>query len=104
MDRHKYLSLSLIPAEDFLSSHPDLDTLTEHDLMIARINDERAQRMALEDQRQVLIKKKQSLVAENKKKKDELDALDREIEKFVNGADAVRKVFEARDKRDAQQT
>ena len=36
------------------------------------------------------------MIAENKKKKDELDALDREIEKYINGGETVAKIFEAK--------
>lgn len=64
--------------------------------MIARINHEHVQRQALEEQRQGLLKKKQSLIAENKKKKDELDSLDKEVEKFLLGAATVQKIFDTR--------
>lgn len=62
--------------------------------MIARINHEHAERQALEEQRQGLLKKKQSLIAENNKKKDELAGLDKEVEKFLNYATAVQKKFD----------
>lgn len=94
---HKYQSLPLISVDDFLAANPDLHSVDEHDLMIARINHEHAERQALEEQRQQLLKKKQSLIAENNKKKDELAALDKEVERFLTGGAAVQKKFEARE-------
>lgn len=89
--------------EEFFASQPDAVSLSEHDLMIARINDEHARRTALEEQRQVLLKKKQALVAENKKKRDELDILDKEVEKFINGSSAVQKLFDAKTQKDQKE-
>ena len=76
--------------------------ISDHDMTIARINDEHAQRQALEEQRQSLLKRKQSLVAENKLKKDELDSLDKEVEKFIASSAAVQKIFDAKDQKEAQ--
>ena len=52
--------------------------------MIARINHEHAEREALEQARQGLLKKKQSLIADNKKRKDDLASLDEDLEKFID--------------------
>lgn len=87
---------------EFLSSHPESSEAGDHDLMIARIEDEHQRRQALEEQRQELLKKKQALLAENKKKREELDALDKEIEKFVNSSSAVQKIFENRDQKEVR--
>lgn len=58
--------------------------------MIARINHEHAEREALEQERQGLLKKKQSLIADNKKRKDDLASLDKDLEKFIDvGSSAV---------------
>lgn len=65
--------------------------------MIARINHEHAERQALEEQRQGLLKKKQSLIADNNKKKDHLAALDKDIEKFLNSASSVQQKFDQHD-------
>lgn len=40
--------------------------------------------MALEEQRQGLLKKKQGLIADNKKRKDDLANLDKDLEKFID--------------------
>jgi THO complex subunit 5 len=40
--------------------------------------------LALEEQRQGLLKKKQGLIADNKKRKDDLANLDKDLEKFID--------------------
>ena len=52
--------------------------------MIARINHEHAEREKLEQARQELLKRKQALIAENKKRKDDLANLDQDLEKFID--------------------
>lgn len=53
-------------------------------LTVARIDHEHAERLALEEQRQGLLKKKQGLIADNKKRKDDLANLDKDLEKFID--------------------
>jgi Fms-interacting protein/Thoc5 len=81
---HKYLSLPLIPVEEFLAHHPEHQGSTPHELMIARINHEHAEREKLEQARQELLKRKQALIAENKKRKDHLANLDQDLERFID--------------------
>lgn len=52
--------------------------------MIARINHEYAEREKLEQARQELLKRKQALIAENKKRKDDLANLDQDLERFID--------------------
>lgn len=52
--------------------------------MFARINHELSEREALEHARQALLKKKQSLIADNKKRKDDLASLDKDLETFID--------------------
>lgn len=52
--------------------------------MVARIDHERAEREALEQQRQELLKRKQKLIADNKRRKDDLANLDQDLEKFID--------------------
>ena len=52
--------------------------------MIARIGHEHTEREALEQARQGLLKKKQGLIADNKKRKDDLASLDKDLEKFID--------------------
>ncbi len=52
--------------------------------MVARITHERAEREALEQQRLELQKRKQKLIAENKKRRDDLANLDKDLEKFID--------------------
>ena len=81
---HKYLQLPLISIEEFLQTHPEHANNDEKSLMFARINHELSEREALESQRQILLKKKQSLIADNKKRKDDLASLDKDLETFID--------------------
>ena len=81
---HKYQQLPLISVEQFLEHNPDIAGEDENTLMVARIEHERKEREALESARQELLKKKQSLIAENKKRKDDLASLDNDLEKFID--------------------
>jgi len=81
---HNYSKLPLIPVEDFLALHPEHADADENALWIARIDHEHAERQALEEQRLALLKKKQGLIADNKKRKDDLANLDKDLEKFID--------------------
>ncbi|KAF4635565.1 hypothetical protein G7Y89_g2531 [Cudoniella acicularis] len=81
---HKYQQLPLIPVEEFLAQNPHLAEIDDTALTIARIDHEHAERLALEEQRQGLLKKKQGLIADNKKRKDDLANLDKDLEKFID--------------------
>lgn len=83
-DSHKYQQLPLISVDEFLQQHPEHAADDENALMVARINQEYAQREALEQARQGLLKKKQGLIADNKKRRDDLANLDRDLEKFID--------------------
>lgn len=99
---HKYTQLPLIPPEDFLSTNPELQghakdgNLSEHELMVARIEHEHAERQTLEEQRQALLARKEALLRENTKKKEELGKFDGEVEKWLAGEEIPRKTLEAR--------
>lgn len=64
--------------------YPEYRESSEHDLMIARIEHEHAEREKLEQARQELLKRKQGLIAENKKRKNDLASLDQDLEKFID--------------------
>ncbi|CEI64822.1 hypothetical protein FVEN_g3321 [Fusarium venenatum] len=91
---HKYQQLPLIPVEEFLAQHPEHQDDDEDTLMVARIDHERAEREALEQQRQELLKRKQKLIADNKRRKDDLANLDNDLEKFIDAAKPIQKLFE----------
>ncbi|KAH8736996.1 Fms-interacting protein-domain-containing protein [Ilyonectria robusta] len=91
---HKYQQLPLIPLEEFLTQHPEHANDDENTLMVARIDHERAEREALEQQRQELLKRKQKLIADNKRRKDDLASLDNDLEKFIDAAKPIQKLFE----------
>ncbi|TAQ88880.1 hypothetical protein B7494_g2817 [Chlorociboria aeruginascens] len=77
--------LPLIPVEQFLAEHPEHADADSVALTIARIDHEHTERLALEEERQGLLKKKQGLIADNKKRKDDLANLDKDLEKFIDG-------------------
>lgn len=81
---HEYQKLPLISVEEFLVKHPEHKEADENALMVARIEDERREREALEQQRQELLKRKQKLIAENKKRREDLANLDNDLEKFID--------------------
>ena len=68
-------------------------------MTVARISDEHVARQQLEEQRQVLIKRKEALTRETNAKKEELNKLDVEVEKWIAGESNVMKIFDARDKK-----
>ncbi|EFZ00216.1 Fms-interacting protein [Metarhizium robertsii] len=86
---HKYQQLPLIPVDEFLAQHPEHADDDEDELMVARIDHERTEREALEQQRQELLKRKQKLIAENKRRKDDLANLDQDLEKFIDVSDVA---------------
>ncbi|OAQ72720.1 THO complex, subunit 5 [Pochonia chlamydosporia 170] len=91
---HKYQQLPLIPVDEFLAQNPQHADIDENELMVARIDHERTEREALEQQRQELLKRKQKLIAENKRRKDDLANLDQDLEKFIDAAKPILELFE----------
>lgn len=89
----------MIPTPDFLAAHPEQAEASEHDLTVARIQDEHKARLELEEQRLMLVKRKEALERETKGKKEELGKLDADVERWIGAQEAIRKVFEARERR-----
>lgn len=81
---HSYQRLPLIPVEEFLALKPEHETDDEHTIMVARIEHERNEREALEQKRMELLRRKQKLIADNKRRKDDLSNLDKELERFID--------------------
>ena len=94
MHSHKYRSLPLISEDEFLARFPEKQELDSHELMIARIKHEHEERELLEEQRQGLLKRKQALIAENSRKREDLANLDKDLEKFIEAADPIIKTFQ----------
>ncbi|PHH74999.1 hypothetical protein CDD82_4630 [Ophiocordyceps australis] len=91
---HTYKKLPLIPVNEFIAQHPEHAHDDDTALMVARIDHERVEREALEQQRQELLKRKQKLIAENKRRKDDLANLDKDLEKFIDAAKPITDLFE----------
>ena len=81
--RHTYTTIPLISEEEFLEAHPEHADKSPHELMKHRLQNERVVREELEAQRKLLVIKKQKLIAENKKRKDDLASLDEQLKKFI---------------------
>ncbi|KAF2749816.1 hypothetical protein M011DRAFT_398163 [Sporormia fimetaria CBS 119925] len=92
---HKYKKLPLISVEEFLEQFPEHKDLSEHDLMKTRIEHEYQVRVKLEERRQEKLKNKQMLIAEVKKRKDDLTKLDGMLENFIATAEPIQKTLEA---------
>ncbi|KAL8850039.1 MAG: hypothetical protein Q9221_004965 [Calogaya cf. arnoldii] len=91
---HQFQQLPLIPVEEFLHVEAQYADSDEKSLMFARINHEMAEREVLEQQRQELLGRKQVLIAENKKRKDDLASLDKDLESFIDAAKPIQTLFE----------
>ena len=96
---HSYLEIEMVSLEEFLEGRGDLVGDGEAEVTEARIRDEYARRVELEEKRLGLLRRKEELVSETGGKRDELANLDRELEKWVAGQEGVRKVFESREKK-----
>ncbi|KAF9730590.1 hypothetical protein PMIN03_011536 [Paraphaeosphaeria minitans] len=92
---HKYTKLPLIPTDAFVEKYPPFADASEHELTMARIEQEHQDRVELEARRQEKLKQKQKLIAEVKKSKDDLTKLDGMVEKFVEHFGPVRKFLDA---------
>lgn len=74
----------MIPEEEYLAQHPEHSNIDPNELMTERIQHEKRQREALEKQREALLKNKTKLIADNRKRKDDLANLDKDLEKFID--------------------
>jgi THO complex subunit 5 len=93
---HKYISLPLIPLSQFLEEFPEMaaeGSKSEHEVMVARIEHEHNVRRDMEARRQELLKRKQELVKENLKRKERMDRLVVDVEKFTQAAEPIEKAF-----------
>lgn len=105
---HPYLALPLIPEDDFLAmdAHADVaarareldhggDVVAREEVVMeARIGHELAVRMELEEKRQGLLRRKQELVAENNKRREDLARLDGSLERFIEAAKPIEQTFQ----------
>jgi THO complex subunit 5 len=90
---HSYKKLPLLSTEAYLDQHPEHAHLDEHDLMRERIEHEHADRVQLEEARQTLLKQKQTLIAENNKRKEVLAGLDKKLDDWMDASEVVEKEF-----------
>ncbi|KAK8186009.1 Fms-interacting protein-domain-containing protein [Phyllosticta citribraziliensis] len=105
---HPYLALPLIPEDEFLAMEAHAEVAArardledsgdlvarEEVVMEARIGHELAVRMELEEKRQGLLRRKQELVAENNKRREDLARLDGSLERFIEAAKPIEQTFQ----------
>ncbi|KAK9368182.1 Fms-interacting protein-domain-containing protein [Lipomyces kononenkoae] len=72
----------------------DNETLSQHKLMLARLEDERRRRLQMEERRKELSKIRSNLVAENTKRKEDLESLDAQLQRFIESATPIQNVFQ----------
>lgn len=72
---------------------PEHKNSPEDEVMTARIEHENQVRVKLEERRQEKLKHKQMLIAEVKKRKDDLTKLDGMLEKFIEAAVPIQKAL-----------
>ncbi|KAK9237709.1 Fms-interacting protein-domain-containing protein [Lipomyces kononenkoae] len=70
------------------------ERLSQHKLMMARLEDERTRRLKMEEKRKELSKIRSNLVAENKKRKEDLESLDAQLQRFIESATPIQNVFQ----------
>ncbi|PNS17683.1 hypothetical protein CAC42_3078 [Sphaceloma murrayae] len=97
---HTYTQLSLRDDEDFSARMTGQkgeawrDGMSDHDFMVAKINEEREERQRLEKERLELVKKKAELTKRNEGLRKELEKVDREVETWLDGRTKIEKMFE----------
>ncbi|KAF5094809.1 hypothetical protein D0Z00_003382 [Geotrichum galactomycetum] len=91
--RHE--NLGLVDLDEFYADNPELkDTITDpHTLMMERLRDEERRRLELHITRARLAEKKTHLLEENRQRKEDLEALDANLSKFIESAEPIRQVF-----------
>ncbi|KAK9465211.1 hypothetical protein V1512DRAFT_249365 [Lipomyces arxii] len=68
--------------------------LAEHKLMLARLSDEQDRRLKLVLEKSELTKKRAVLIAENMRRKEDLESLDGQLQRFIESATPIQSVFD----------
>ena len=84
--------LDLISQEEF-AQLTDLTGKSAHEIMLARLRDELTKREEAEEENKRLVQRRADLVAENKKKKEDLEDLDTKLKAFISSAMPIKQVF-----------
>ncbi|EPY49470.1 THOC5 protein [Schizosaccharomyces cryophilus OY26] len=90
---HLYTQLPLMSKEEFLKDHSELQNATDHEVMIARLQDELKERQRLSGLKQDLLKRKATLISENKAKRIKLEKLDDKLEAFFRSVIPVQEYY-----------
>lgn len=89
-----YDQIELIDEEDFLKLKPECRDLDAPQLMQARLDHEKEERLRLDSVRKDLLSRKSALIQENKKRKNDLEALEKQLTRFVSSAGDISSMFE----------
>ena len=91
-----YQQITLIDEELFLGLGLTEQGIRARELMHARLNHEKEERLRLEAIRQGLSAKKAALIADNKKRKADLESLEKQLNNFIASADNISAIFKKR--------
>lgn len=89
-----YDQIDLIGEEEFFTLFPESRQLDASQLMQARLNHEMEERLRLESVKKELLDRKSALILENKKRKNELETLEKQLTRFVSSAGDISKMFD----------
>lgn len=89
-----YQDVSLISEADFFVINPEAKSLNGRDLMLGRLAQEKGERLHLEGVKKELIAKKAALIAENKRRKGDLESLEAQLQSFVAASEKIQSIFE----------
>ncbi|CCG82851.1 Putative uncharacterized protein [Taphrina deformans PYCC 5710] len=88
-----YHEIALLPEHEFLEINQSAQELSGRDLMLARLAHEKEERLQLEALKKDLVAKKSALIAENKRRKGELESLEGQLQAFVAAAENIQSSF-----------
>lgn len=89
-----YDQIELIDEHDFLALFPEKQNFDTPHLMQARLEHEKEERLRLANVKKELASRKAALILENKNRKNELEALEKHLTRFVSSAGDIAKMFD----------
>lgn len=79
------MHLPLVNVEEYLEVFPGDKGLEEEELMLKRIEWERRERERMEGERRGLVERKEELVRDNQRRREEMKRMDERLEGVVDG-------------------
>lgn len=82
--RSKHENIELVSLDEFYKTNPEARDIEDpHELMMARLQDEEQRRLDLFITKTRLTDKKNSLLHENKQRKEDMESLDENLQRFI---------------------